>query len=184
MFLLLTTGPLYQPGDGAKALLRPHPAPRHLCAVLWRQLQRHPQEVSQHGGQSLRLPLTVPNPSCELRKSGGTLKTGGGIRDKRWLSGRSPGSSCHRRRALIWCAVLMTGSWASHAISATTTNQLRPLVPERGVKQKGFFCFPLSVTRKNCTKRTLSTVKLVQRFKQNIQYQKQLGNTYLSAFKL
>lgn len=50
-------GPLHQPGHGAEALLRPHAAPRHLSALLWWQLQRHPQEVPQHGGQSVWLPL-------------------------------------------------------------------------------------------------------------------------------
>lgn len=183
-FLLLTTGALHQPGDGAKALLCPHPAPRHLRALLWRQLQRHPQEVSQHGGQSLRLPLTIRNPSCKLCKSGGTPKTGGGIRDKRWLSGRSPGELLPQKTIfnLMYCShdrqLSLPCNICHYHKSITTIGHW-----ER-VEQKGFFCFPLSVTRKNCTTRTLSTVKKVQRLKQNTQYQKQQVNTYLSAFKL
>lgn len=104
--LLPTTGALYQPGHSAQALLCPDPAPWHLGALLWRQLQRHPQEVPEHGGQSLWLPLTAHTPSCELCKSGGTLKKGGseGTRDKTWLTGWSPGSSCHRASFnLVYC---------------------------------------------------------------------------------
>lgn len=57
MTSLSLPGPLHQPGHGAEALLRPHAAPRHLSALLRRQLQRHPQEIPQHGGQSVWLPL-------------------------------------------------------------------------------------------------------------------------------
>lgn len=53
------SGAFHQPRDGAQALLRSHAAPRHFSALLWRQLQRHPQEVQKHGGQSLWMSLSV-----------------------------------------------------------------------------------------------------------------------------
>ncbi|XP_036178713.1 bone morphogenetic protein 7 isoform X2 [Myotis myotis] len=50
-------GPLHQPGHSAQALLRPHPAECHLGALLRRQLQRHPEEIQEHGCPGLWLPL-------------------------------------------------------------------------------------------------------------------------------
>ena len=61
----LFPGSFYQPGDRPQALLRPHAAPRHLSALLRWQLQRHPQEIPQHGGQSLWLPLDCRRPHAE-----------------------------------------------------------------------------------------------------------------------
>lgn len=57
---LCVPGPLHQPGNGAQALLRPDAAQRHLCPLLRRQLQRHPEEVQEHGRPGLRLPLAPP----------------------------------------------------------------------------------------------------------------------------
>lgn len=54
---LCVAGPLHQPGHSAQALLRPHPAERHLGALLRRQLQRHPEEIQEHGCPGLWLPL-------------------------------------------------------------------------------------------------------------------------------
>uniref|UniRef100_A0ABI7WLM2 TGF-beta propeptide domain-containing protein n=1 Tax=Felis catus TaxID=9685 RepID=A0ABI7WLM2_FELCA len=56
-------GPLHQPGDGAQAVLCPHAAQRHLCALLRRQLQRHPEEIQKHGRPGLWLPLVPPRSS-------------------------------------------------------------------------------------------------------------------------
>jgi len=42
----------------AAAVLRSDQTVRHLRALLRRQLQRHTQEVPQHGGAGVRLPLT------------------------------------------------------------------------------------------------------------------------------
>lgn len=85
LLLLLITGTLYQPRDGAQALLCTNAAPWHLSSLLWWQLQRYPQKVPQHGGQSLRLPLSTCSHTCELYKPEGTLKNGRseGTRDKR-----------------------------------------------------------------------------------------------------
>lgn len=106
---LPSTGALYQPGHGAKAVLRPHPAPRHLSALLWRQLQRHPQEVPQHGGQILRLPLTAATPPCEFvtNLEGRWRKAEVNEPERRWLTGWSSGSSCHELSSgelLLWAA--------------------------------------------------------------------------------
>ncbi|XP_062961551.1 bone morphogenetic protein 7 isoform X2 [Cynocephalus volans] len=53
-------GPLHQPGNGAQALLCPHPAQCNLCPLLRRQLQCHPEEIQKHGGPGLWLPLALP----------------------------------------------------------------------------------------------------------------------------
>ncbi|XP_054984379.1 bone morphogenetic protein 6 isoform X2 [Sorex araneus] len=49
-----------EPPVRAQALLRAHQAQRHLRPVLRRQLQCHPEEVPQHGGAGVRLPLGPP----------------------------------------------------------------------------------------------------------------------------
>lgn len=56
--LIFIPGAPDEPWERAKAVLRPHEAPRHLRALLRRQLQCHPQEVQKHGSTGLRLPLT------------------------------------------------------------------------------------------------------------------------------
>ena len=48
------------------ALLRPHQVVRNLCPLLRRVIQRHPQEISEHGRQGLRLPL---DKKCAPRKN-------------------------------------------------------------------------------------------------------------------
>lgn len=63
VFLLLLGAP-DEPRECAKAMLRPHQAPRHLSAVLRRQLQRHTKEIQEHGGAGLRLPLTSAFAGC------------------------------------------------------------------------------------------------------------------------
>ncbi|XP_058989167.1 bone morphogenetic protein 7 isoform X2 [Mustela lutreola] len=50
-------GPFHQPRNGAQAVLCPHSAQRHLCPLLRRQLQCHPEEIQKHGRPSLWLPL-------------------------------------------------------------------------------------------------------------------------------
>lgn len=46
-----------EPRERTEAVLRPDQTPRHLSALLRRQLQRHPEEIQEHGGSRLRLPL-------------------------------------------------------------------------------------------------------------------------------
>ena len=53
----IDSGPLDEPGPGPEALLRADQAVWNLGPVLRRELQRHPEEVPQHGRQELRLPL-------------------------------------------------------------------------------------------------------------------------------
>lgn len=69
-FFLLLSGAPDEPRERAKAVLRPHQAPPHLSAVLRRQLQRHTEEIQEHGGAGLRLPLTsaFAGSGVELKK--------------------------------------------------------------------------------------------------------------------
>ena len=52
------TGSPHEPRVRPQAVLCAHEAQRHLGALLRRQLQRHPEEVQEHGRPSVRLPLT------------------------------------------------------------------------------------------------------------------------------
>lgn len=47
-----------EPRERTEAVLRPHQAARHFSALFRRQLQRHTEEIQEHGGAGLRLPLT------------------------------------------------------------------------------------------------------------------------------
>lgn len=62
-------GSLHKPRLGPEAVLRPHSAPRHLRAVFRRQLQRHPEEISQHGSPSVWLPLTDTRAQVYTRRT-------------------------------------------------------------------------------------------------------------------
>ena len=64
-------GPPDEPGERPQAVLCSHQAPRHLRALLRRQLQCHPQEVQEHGGPGVWLPLTPLPPTPDpLTKPG------------------------------------------------------------------------------------------------------------------
>lgn len=73
-----------EPRERTKAVLRPHQAPRHLSALLWRQLQRHPEEIQEHGGAGLRLPLTPIPGTNEVGLQVG-LATGCYCRSDSWV---------------------------------------------------------------------------------------------------
>lgn len=71
------TGSLHKPRIRPEAVLRPHSAPRYFRPVFRRQLQRHPEEISQHGGPSVWLPLTdTYTHAYKSRRSAGGRKSG------------------------------------------------------------------------------------------------------------
>lgn len=57
-------------------MLRPHQAARHFSALFRRQLQRHTEEIQEHGGAGLRLPLTRAKSGGASVKVGCTLTSG------------------------------------------------------------------------------------------------------------
>lgn len=67
MFLL---GPFHKPRNSPEALLRSNSAARNLRIILWRQLQRYFEKVSQHGRPCLWMPL---NHSCSFRENDNRL---------------------------------------------------------------------------------------------------------------
>lgn len=74
MYFLWFSGAPDEPGECTKAVLRPHKAPRHLSALLRRQLQRDPEEIQKHGGTGLWLPLTPASRADDAELNDGLVK--------------------------------------------------------------------------------------------------------------
>lgn len=88
-------------------MLRPHSAPRHFRPVFRRQLQRHPEEISQHGGPSVWLPLmdtytharTSPDARLEDGRAGDGIEASRAFRSHtfnktRYWRGKKAGPLC------------------------------------------------------------------------------------------
>ena len=54
-------GSLNEPVPRAETLLCSHQTFVHICPLLWWQLQRHFEEIPQHGRQIVRMPLITTN---------------------------------------------------------------------------------------------------------------------------